>query len=83
MSRSYMYHHCAVGNLRYSREMCVQLLLMLTLRFVHQIAACQKGPNLKAKDLRTRVYMNSFNFFLDVQLTTKICTSNIKSHCIV
>jgi hypothetical protein len=72
-----MRHHCAVGNLMYSHAMCVWPLVMFTR---HQIAAGKKGPNLKTKDLQTHVYMNLL--FLDVQLTTKICKSNIESSCI-
>jgi hypothetical protein len=41
----------------------LRLLVVLTRRFVHQIPACKKGPNLKTKDLRTHVYMNLYNCF--------------------
>jgi hypothetical protein len=61
--------------------MCVRPLVMLTRRFVRQIPACKKGPNLKTKDSRNHVYTNLHNSFLDVQLTTEVCTSNIKSPC--
>lgn len=43
------------------------------------ILACKRKPNLKTTDLRTHVYTDLYNFHID--LTIKICTSNIKSFC--
>jgi hypothetical protein len=85
LSNNNIYHKCAVGNLTYSHATRVRLIVKLIKSFFHQIAACsKKGPNLKTKDLPTQIGLNLYHsLFLDLQLTTEVCTSNTESPCII
>jgi hypothetical protein len=49
----------------------------------HQIEACKKGRNLKIKNFPGQYLCELILLFLDVQLTIKICTSNVGSLCCV
>jgi hypothetical protein len=57
-------------------------VVMVSRRFVCQIAACKKGPNIKTKDLRTHVYMN-LKIVFECGTTHQKSYVNIKSLCMV